>query len=85
MTADLTICKNKVTMNFRKVVAPKPEILPACKNCRFLGYDSDDRMNFKGQLTIRKVNVRCQLIAIHVQANTVCDAHEFYRADRSDR
>jgi hypothetical protein len=72
-------------VNYREVVTPKPEILPACRNCTNFRCDHDDRMNFKNQLTLRRVNLRCDLNLFPVHLNDVCDRHAFQRTNRSDR
>lgn len=72
-------------VNYRRVVVPKPEILPACKNCRHFTYDSDDRLNFRGEITFRKTRLRCAVLDVPVTNNCVCDSHDFCHADRRDR
>lgn len=72
-------------VNYRQVVVPKPEILPACKNCKHFRFDADDRQNFKGELTFRKIKLRCVVLKVSVLNNCVCDTHEFCYSDRRDR
>jgi hypothetical protein len=73
------------SVHYRKVVTPKPEILPACKNCKHFIYDGDDRMSLRGKLTFRKIRLRCTNLGVTVQNNCTCDKHEFAYADRRDR
>lgn len=80
-----TVADKRAAVAFRKVVYPKPPILAACRNCKNLRYDSDDRMSTKGELTIRAINRRCDLLGFPVTSGSVCDRHEFARSDRSDR
>ena len=80
-----TLTEKKLAANYRKVVVPTPEILPACKNCKHFGYDHDDRQNFKGELTFRKINLRCRMLTISVHSNCTCDGHEFHHPSKADR
>lgn len=75
----------KAAVNLRKVVYPKPEILPACRNCTHFRCDHDDRCNSKGEVIFLQVNKRCARHSFSVQSGAVCDDHIFARADRSDR
>lgn len=72
-------------VNYRKVVVPKPEILPACKNCKHFAFDADDRQSFKGELTFWKIKLRCKVLRVSVLNNCVCDTHEFCYSDRRDK
>jgi hypothetical protein len=79
-----TSMEQRVAVNFRKVVAPTPEILAACRNCHHFGYDHDDRTNFKGEITLRKINLRCIRHTFSAINSSVCDDHKFRHADRRD-
>jgi len=81
----LFIAELRRRVNYRQVVVPKPEILPACKNCKHFRFDADDRQNFKGELTFRKIKLRCDFLKVPVLNNCVCDTHEFCYSDRRDR
>ena len=76
--------QRKVEVQYRKVVYPVREILPACKNCSAFRCDHDDRMGFNGQLQLRRVNLRCGQFGFGVSLEAVCDKHQFRNADRSD-
>ena len=76
--------QRKAEVQYRKVVRPVPEILPACKNCSAFRCDHDDRMGFNGQLQLRRVNLRCGQFGFGVSLEAVCDKHQFRNADRSD-
>lgn len=69
---------------YRKVVVPTPPILPACNNCRFFRYSIAERRNAKGEVTQRKVKLRCTQLDIGVHNNCVCDSHVFAHADCRD-
>lgn len=84
-TNQIAAAERRRRVNYRKVIVPKPEILPACKNCTHFAYDADDRENFKGEITFRKVRLHCVVLKTPVLNNCVCDEHDFYHADRSDR
>lgn len=62
---------------FRKAVPPEPKVYAQCRNCTHLVYDSDDRTNSRGELTLRRVNLRCKEFKFPVQMGTVCNKHEF--------
>ena len=76
--------QRKVEVQYRKVVYPVREILPACKNCSAFRCDHDDRMGFNGQLQLRRVNLRCGQFGFGVSLEAVCDKHQFQHADRRD-
>ena len=76
--------QRKAEVQYRKVVYPVREILPACKNCSAFRCDHDDRMGFNGQLQLRRVNLRCGQFGFGVSLEAVCDKHQFRNADRSD-
>ena len=76
--------QRKAEVHYRKVVRPVPEILPACKNCSAFRCDHDDRMGFNGQVTLRRVNLRCSQFGFGVSLEAVCDRHQFHHANRSD-
>ena len=76
--------ETRIAVNFRKVVVPKPEILAACKNCMHFSYVDDDRQNFKGEITLRKVSLFCMQHKFSVINSSVCDSHAFRHADRRD-
>jgi hypothetical protein len=68
-------------VNIRK--ARKPEIVPACKNCKHFTYDASERMGMRGDY-IEKMGKRCTSLAINVTSNLVCDLHEFRHVDHRD-
>lgn len=72
-------------IGFRKAVPPEPKRFAQCRNCKHIAYDSDDRCNLKGELTLRRVNLRCSQHRVPVRLGTVCDTHEFAYSDRADR
>lgn len=76
---------HKAGINYHKVVYPKPEILPECKNCSNYRYDSNDYCNSRGDIALSNINLRCHLHRIRVQAHCVCDDHHFAYPDRRDR
>lgn len=63
----------------------RPEVVPACRNCKFVGYDSDDRLTLTGSLTFKRVNVHCRHHGFMVSLVHVCNVHQFHRPDRSDK
>ena len=47
----IPFAQRKAEVQYRRVVYPVREILPACKNCSAYRCDHDDRMGFNGQDT----------------------------------
>ena len=80
----IPFAQKRTAVNYRKVVRPVPQILPACRNCSAFRCDHDDRMGFNGQLQLRRVNLRCGQFGFGVSLEAVCDKHQFRNADRSD-
>ena len=80
----IPFAQRKAEVQYRRVVYPVREILPACKNCSAFRCDHDDRMGFNGQLQLRRVNLRCGQFGFGVSLEAVCDKHQFRNADRSD-
>lgn len=74
-----------VAVNFRKAVPPEPKIYAQCRNCVHLVYDSDDRCSSRGELLLRKVNLRCKPGGFKVVLGAVCDQHNFAYESRGDR
>lgn len=72
-------------VGFRQAEPPEPKRYAQCRNCKQFRYDDSEYCNAKGNLASRRVNLRCSVHKIVVQMGTVCDAHEFANADRSDR
>jgi hypothetical protein len=70
-------------VNFRDMVKPVPEILPACRNCTSYRCDHDDRETSKG-VVFHRTNQRCGLHGFSVSLNKVCDSHVFRHQDRRD-
>ncbi len=70
-------------VNFRKVVVPTPEVLPACRNCGHYACDHNDRQGAKG-VYFEIANSRCLKHVFSVSRNTVCDSHAFRYKDRRD-
>lgn len=66
--------------------ADKPEIPPACRNCKHYAYDAAERMSLRGGMeTYSRVAQRCVLHRFTVTTRMVCDRHLFAHADRRDR
>lgn len=80
----IPFAQRKAEVQYRRVVYPVREILPACKNCSAFRCDHDDRMGSKGELTLRRVNLRCSQFGFGVSLESVCDKHQFRHADRRD-
>ena len=82
----IPFAQRKAEVQYRRVVYPVREILPACKNCSAFRCDHDDRMGFDGQLQLQlhRVNLRCGQFGFGVSLEAVCDKHQFRNADRSD-
>lgn len=80
----IPFAQRKAEVHYRRVVYPIPEVLPACKNCKTFCYDADDRMSLRGELTLRRVNLRCTQFGFGVSFESVCDKHAFRHADRRD-
>lgn len=74
-------------IDFRKATPPEPARYAQCRNCKHIGYDSDDRIGLHGRLIFRRVNLRCRgnAVRVPVKLGTVCNKHEFAYADRGDR
>lgn len=70
---------------FKKAVPPEPKIYPQCRNCKSFAYDSDDRTNSRGELTLRRIHLRCSSHQFSVQMGTVCSNHAFAYAHQGDK
>lgn len=70
--------------NFRKAVPPEPSKYPKCRNCKHFAYDSDDRMGRKGNLLLKKVNLRCKANQHRVTMGSVCDLHQYMYSTGGD-
>lgn len=69
---------------FRKAVPPEPKQFAQCRNCVHFVYDSEDRMNRRGEVTFGRSNLRCRQFSFPVNLGTVCNSHAFKHALRRD-
>ena len=84
MMGFVPFAQKRAAVNFRKVVRPVPETLPACRNCSAFRCDHDDRMGFGGQVLLRRTNLRCSDQGFSVSLDMVCDRHQYRHTDRRD-
>lgn len=84
-TAQINLANLHDSVGFKKAVPPEPKIYAMCRNCCYFVYDSDDRTNFRGELTLRRVNLRCSTHKFKVRMETVCDSHSFQYTNRGDK